>query len=456
MMEKSFPAGARAGRWWRSALVLAVAASVVPACGKKGPPLPPLLRLPAAVDNVSARRLGDTVYVRFTIPQKNQDTSTPGDIARVEVYGYTGTPERDEDMIKYGTLVSTILVRRPPPPEEEDRQRDKAANPAPKRAVEPEPGFDQGAVVTVAETLTAASMVPVVVPRKPAPKNAQLEHAAVEGPLPAARFEDMLARRYIAVAVNHKGRRGTPSRPVEVPLLGVPDPPAGVTIAFTEKDITITWPPAAGSLPASPAKQETVEGEEKVPLIPRRDFALGTSQWTYNVYEVPKPGAEAAKPPVFATPGSSALPVPLNPNPLAATTYADPRVEFGTERCYAVRTVRRMGSLAAESQPSEVSCVTPVDIFPPAAPKGLTVVATTGTMSLIWEPNVEADLAGYLVLRGEAGGGALRPITAAPLVETTYSDTTAKAGVGYVYAIVAVDKSGNISAQSNKVEETAR
>jgi hypothetical protein len=46
----------------------------------------------------------------------------------------------------------------------------------------------------------------------------------------------------------------------------------------------------------------------------------------------------------------------------------------------------------------------------------------------------------------------------APIAGTTFEDKTVKAGVRYVYAIVAVDTSApaNISAQSARVEETAR
>jgi hypothetical protein len=70
---------------------------------------------------------------------------------------------------------------------------------------------------------------------------------------------------------------------------------------------------------------------------------------------------------------------------------------------------------------------------------------------------VAPDLAGYLVLRG-VEGEALKPITATPVVEATYRDTTAQAGVVYIYAVVAVDKStpANASPESNRVRESAR
>ena len=38
-------------------------------CGKKGPPLPPLSNRPRAPEAVSARRQGDRVLIRFTVPR---------------------------------------------------------------------------------------------------------------------------------------------------------------------------------------------------------------------------------------------------------------------------------------------------------------------------------------------------------------------------------------------------
>jgi hypothetical protein len=61
-------------------------------------------------------------------------------------------------------------------------------------------------------------------------------------------------------------------------------------------------------------------------------------------------------------------------------------------------------------------------------------------------------------LRGEAGSATLRPLTKTPIKETTFRDDSAKPGVRYVYAVTAIDnaKPPNVSAESNRVEETAR
>ena len=71
-------------------------------------------------------------------------------------------------------------------------------------------------------------------------------------------------------------------------------------------------------------------------------------------------------------------------------------------------------------------------------------------------PSSDADLAGYLVLRGTAGDDTLQPITDAPIKGTQYVDLKITPGVRYAYAVVAVDAAGNRSAASMRDEATAR
>jgi hypothetical protein len=116
------------------------------------------------------------------------------------------------------------------------------------------------------------------------------------------------------------------------------------------------------------------------------------------------------------------------------------------------------GAIAIESAPSAPVCVTPVDTFPPAPPKNLAHIASGGGVSLLWEANSEADLGGYVVLRGEPPGDKLAPLTPAPITNTSFTDTTVRRGRTYVYEVVALDTAtpANQSAPSNRVEETIR
>ncbi len=146
--------------------------------------------------------------------------------------------------------------------------------------------------------------------------------------------------------------------------------------------------------------------------------------------------------------------MPINGNALAATFMTD-ELSLGRPRCYTVRSQR--GTIMSE--PSPRTCFTPVDVFPPAAPVGVASVPSEGGISLIWEPNSELDLDGYLILRRDAGDATLRQLTDTPLAEARYRDTSVEPGKRYIYSVVAVDTQiplPNISAESERVEETAR
>ena len=108
-----------------------------------------------------------------------------------------------------------------------------------------------------------------------------------------------------------------------------------------------------------------------------------------------------------------------------------------------------------ESDASDPTCVVLRDTFPPAAPKGLTAVAGQGAISLIWDPNEEPDLDGYLILRASSPGAPLSPVTSQPIHDTTFRDAI-PSGARYGYAVQAVDRAGNVSPPSMTVEETAR
>ena len=214
-----------------------------------------------------------------------------------------------------------------------------------------------------------------------------------------------------------------------------PAAPLQPRLDATETGVVVTWstPPGARLPYQEPAEDDTLKattkGMESAPPL------------TYAVYRVSPEG-----------------PARLTDKPIAALSFTDAGVEFGVERCYDVRTVTAQGAASLESTPSPAACVTPVDTFPPPSPTSLAAVAGEGAISLIWEGVAAPDLAGYLVLRGQAPAGELTPLFEAPIRESTYRDTTAKPGVRYVYAVVAVDRASppNRSAVSNKVEETAR
>jgi hypothetical protein len=436
-------------------LLLAVAVVFAPGCGKKGPPLPPIVRLPAPPDPFVARRLGAGAWLQVRIPVANADKTTPADIERVDVYALTGAAADAEAIFKSGTRVASIPVRKPA---EEDREsgpkgRRDLVPPAERPAPPPRPvasmetGFDQGDTVVVTEPLGPEQCREVTLMAHPKTKPTPAWTFASWSPPMPSPPPPLPVRVYVAVGINHKGQKGTASARQAVVLAAPASAPSAPTITYTEKALSIAWMPPTDAHPPVPAGD----------LLEARPTGARQVVGAYNVYEVPPAasgtsGAGASTAPV---PGGR-MPTPVNAKPLAGPPLVDERMEFGTPRCYVVRAVTFYGTRPVESEPSPVTCATPVDTFPPAAPTSLRAVAGEHVVSLIWDAVREADLAGYLVLRSEVPDGTFVPLTAEPITDTTFNDTTAKPGVRYAYVVVAVDTSKNRSAPSNRVEEAGR
>jgi hypothetical protein len=215
-------------------------------------------------------------------------------------------------------------------------------------------------------------------------------------------------RHYVAVAAtgtSGTGRPGPPSPVVSVPMGPLPQPPAGVSLTHDETSIRLSWQPSE-------------EGAR-----------------SYRVYQT------------AAVPGEP--PSLLMAEPLTAMEFAVP-VIFGRESCFSVQPLQVAERVTIVGSASPPQCITPTDTYAPPVPTGLQAVQEGPAITLIWTPVAAADLAGYIVLRGEPGTPTLQPLMTTPLVETTYRDMSVQPGASYVYAIYAVDKSpaANASAAS--------
>jgi hypothetical protein len=420
-----------------------------PGCGKKGPPLAPIVHVPNVVEEIAARRFGNDVYITLTIPAENVDTTKPADVARIEVFGYTGraAPSRAR-FPEVGLVVSSFPVAPPPEPPAPD---ETTAGPPPPPSSDP----TQGAVVTVRNALTSADLIQgktVVERTRPTP-------GAVA---PAASTTGPLHRYYMAFGFSRRGRPGPPGVIAELPLDPLPDPAPSVTATYDETHVSLQWERSGGILGflmerMLPPEPPPVENEEAdVPAEMSADGVLGD-----NVYRALSADPLAPPPPDGAAADATwnaAPPKPLNPSPLQILRFTD-TIEFERERCYTVRTVRGTGPSAVEGAESPAFCFTPIDTFPPAPPQQLAAIASAGAINLIWSPSTEPDLGGYVVLRSEAPSDTLQPLTRAPITDARYRDTEVKSGVRYVYAVIAVDNRlplPNVSSESERVEETVR
>lgn len=405
-----------------SAVLLLAAAS---ACGKKGPPLPPLVKLPSAPAEFVAERRGAHVDLQFIVPAANTDNTRPANVSRVDVYAITTRdPLTDDQIVKQGSRVGSVDVKAPRDP---DRTIDEDEPPADMEPPEGD-GLDQGVVARLTEELTREALVPIT-PKDEKKKRETPAVAAVDGPLLPPRPQP-LARTYVAVGVSTRDRKGPFSRRLAVPLVSPPPPPSTPTVSYDEKAITVKWTPVA---PAALVQAPPQDGE-----LPSTPIGVTPPRIAYHVYDA------AVKP----------APARLTRAPVTEVNYTDSRIVWGEERCYTVRSVETVSDLTIESDAPTAKCVTPADTFAPAAPANLQSSPGEASISLIWDPNGESDLVGYIVLRGDSAA-TLEPITPAPIQETTFRDQVA-VGRRYTYAVKAVDRAGNQSAASKTVEEAAR
>ena len=150
-------------------------------------------------------------------------------------------------------------------------------------------------------------------------------------------------------------------------------------------------------------------------------------------------------------------------SPAHAGRALDREIRFGQTYEYRAQRVARITAdgltLELGGELSAPVRVVVQDVFPPAVPAGLAAVATfeeSGSetaIDLSWQPNTDADLAGYAVYRREGEAAWKRISPAQPLVGPAFHDAQVKPGHAYQYAVTAIDQNGHESARSLAAEE---
>jgi hypothetical protein len=182
-----------------------VALAVV-ACGKKGPPVAPERRVPAAAAELRASVESDAIVVSWRNPGRRADGSALKDLATVKLY-----------------------------------RREEADGAPPKPAI-----LSWGQVVGYDEIASIRLDAP-------AP-------AVVQGD--TVRWDDRrrlgFGRRYVyvVVAADRQGRASAPSARLAVSFLAAPRPPRDVTAAAADRQVTLRWTPPAALIDGAPVTGE--------------------------------------------------------------------------------------------------------------------------------------------------------------------------------------------------------
>ena len=420
-------------------------------CGMRGPPLPPLVVVPAAVTSLEIQRFDDDVFIRLEVPSENTDGSEPPDLERVEVYALTTHPDPEQpvpqlplvDWLDHATMVATIPVvataSDAPPDSDSETALSDAAYP--------------GDEVTRVEVLTPESILPVAIESETADEDeaevADPDDVATAAPLVVPPPPPLPRRTYLAIGVSASGRESSPSPRISVTLAAPGAAPSAPTVTYTETELVVEWGASATArLPIQePVIDAALESEPVVGFPPPTRYLVYASEKVVNAATedaVDEIGPER--------------PAPVNLQPATETSHIDIGVTFGAERCYTVRALDVVDSLPVRGPASPATCVTPIDTFAPQPPGGVVAVASREAISLVWDLSPEPDVAGYLVLRGTAPGATLQALTAEPIVETTYRDAAVESDRRYVYAVKAVDDAvpPNVSPPSVEVIEQAR
>lgn len=138
--------------------------------------------------------------------------------------------------------------------------------------------------------------------------------------------------------------------------------------------------------------------------------------------------------------------VRLNITPITATNYRDLGLTYGRFYDYQVSAVDTSGNESAKSPISTAAATKPVDLTPPATPRGFfgSLSADALSIFLSWTANSEPDLAGYN-LYVSTDGTSYSKINGPPVTVTDYDFSGVLGNTKYFFKISAVDTSGNES-----------
>jgi hypothetical protein len=142
--------------------------------------------------------------------------------------------------------------------------------------------------------------------------------------------------------------------------------------------------------------------------------------------------------------------------PVETVEYLDRQVSNGVKYFYTIQSMMVLqDELVSGGISNEVTAI-PLDMTPPAAPTGVTVVQTDVGMKIFWDRVDAADLGGYRIYRRTADSNSFDLLGEVEPVYTIFTDSTANEGIRYYYAISAIDRTTPPNESRKSKEATSR
>lgn len=381
----------------RRRALLALAALAVAACGKTGSPVPPEVRVPRPVADLSGFVRPDAIELRWTNPNRRVDDSPLRDLVAIRLFRVEdeGTGEPRSALLARGRVPGYIEIARIDIAQPERGQaRTPAAQERPERAQ---------------ERPDEAAQRPVGTRRR-----AVVDYGRVTYPDSAGLT---FGRRYtyVVLAEDSLGRLSGPSARVSVRYVAGPQAPVNLAATPAEREARLEWQAPDRLLDGSPIPGDLL----------------------YEVLRAPAPEAE---------------PTLVTREPITERRFVDRGLENDRTYLYRIRALRREGETLVRGETTAGVTVTPRDMTPPAAPRDLVAVPSGREVRLAWFASTDADVATYIVYRATPGGAFARVGSVqAPL--TTFIDRDLEPGA-YRYVVTALDAGAQPNESARSPEAT--
>lgn len=383
-------------RWGTGPVALAagIAAGLLFAgCGTPGAPLPPSLKLPDPVIDLTASRIGNQVSLTWTMPKRNTDK---------------------------------LLIK----------------GNIPVRVCRKE---ESGACLPVASDPLVLSFAP------------EAHGAFTESLPAALTSGAPRSLAYFVELRNAKGRSAGLSNAATVLAGEAPAPVAGLSAQVRKDGVVLRWTPYTANSDAAPASAFTVIRLHRKLLtpVPKDHPAAKPSSQQGLLAPPPEPIEQSLLVDSGAQP-DQVPDRTLDKTVRFGRTY-EYRAQRVARVTVDSRTLELDGPFSGPIRVEAIDVFPPAVPSGLAAVATAADSTTGPSIDLSWQPIGEADLAGYAVYRreGEGADGTWQRIsTQQPVVGPGFHDPQVQPGHTYHYAVTAIDQGGHESARSPEAEET--